>query len=327
MRQATDIAAHARYDDAALTSVASAARSGTVVPYPGEAKNSTLSGRAARDALDVRVPDPEMLLQEQIDYYRARAPEYDDWWLRTGRFEPDDDFGRRWEAGKAELDAALRAFRPSGNVLEIAAGTGNLTVEILASDRVDRLTALDTAAEALAIASAKVAGDPRVSFVQADIFEWRPSQQYDNVIFGFWLSHVPPSRFERFWQLVGDALRPGGRVFFTDNAVPVEQAATASGRETVTPWSHTWLDRGVSVRTLTDGRTFHIVKRAWRTDELEAELAQIGWSCHCRGTSRAIHPRPREATTDWAADRAIWGVRPERRAVDPLQLGEFDGRP
>lgn len=241
--------------------------------------NSTRSGQPLRDAQDVTVPDPEMLLHEQIDYYRARAPEYDDWWLRTGSFEPDDDFGRRWEDGKAELDAALRAFRPAGNILEVAAGTGNLTLGLLASEHVDRVTAVDTAAEALNIASAKVAGDPRVSFLQADIFEWQPPEQYDDVVFGFWLSHVPPSRFERFWQLVDDALRPGGRVFFTDNAVPVEQAATANGCEAATPWSHTWLDRGVSVRTLADGREFHIVKRAWRADELEAELAQIGWSC------------------------------------------------
>lgn len=225
------------------------------------------------------LPDPETLLGEQIEYYRARAPEYDDWWLRTGRFEPSDDFGHRWEAGKAELDDALRTFRPAGTVLEIAAGTGNLTVGLLASEHVDRVTAVDSAAEALAIADAKVSGDPKVTFVHADIFEWQAPERYDNVVFGFWLSHVPPSRFERFWTLVDSALAPGGRVFFIDNAVPVEQAAAADGREVSTPWSKTWLDHGVSERTLADGRRFRIVKRGWSPQELEDELARIGWAC------------------------------------------------
>ena len=28
--------------------------------------------------------NPEDLIDEQVDYYRARAPEYDQWWLREG---------------------------------------------------------------------------------------------------------------------------------------------------------------------------------------------------------------------------------------------------
>jgi demethylmenaquinone methyltransferase/2-methoxy-6-polyprenyl-1,4-benzoquinol methylase len=226
----------------------------------------------------VGLPDPEALLKEQIDYYRARAPEYDDWWLRTGRYEPDDEFGRRWEAGKGELDDALWNLAPTGDVLEIAAGTGNLTVSLLAVDSVKHVTALDASEEALAIARTKIGDSARATFVQADMFEWRPPRQFDVVAFGFWLSHVPPSRFEAFWRLVGDALRPRGSVFFTDNAVPVEQAAPAAGRQTETPWSRTWLDRGVSIRTLADGRQFRIIKRAWAADELSKELATLGWS-------------------------------------------------
>jgi ubiquinone/menaquinone biosynthesis C-methylase UbiE len=237
---------------------------------------------AERKPEAVGLPDPDTLLQEQIDYYRARVPEYDDWWLRTGRYEPDDDFGRRWEAGKRELDEALWAFAPAGQVLEIAAGTGNLTVSLAAVAGVEHITAVDTSEQALAIARTKIADAAPVAFVQADVFRWRPAQQFDVVAFGFWISHVPPRRFESFWRLVGEALRPGGRVFFTDNAVPVEQAATADGRQTATPWSRTWLDQGVSVRTLADGRRFHIIKRAWSPAELEHQLATLGWSSTVR---------------------------------------------
>ena len=226
----------------------------------------------------VHLPEPDDLVEEQIDYYRARAPEYDDWWLRVGRYEPTDEFGQRWEAGKRDLTDALRAFAPAGDVLELAAGTGNLTVELTAIAAVEHLTAVDSSDEALAIARTKVPDADRVSFVPADLFTWVPERQYDVVAFGFWLSHVPPQRFEAFWDLVGEALRPGGRAFFVDNAVPVEQAASAGDLRPRTPWSQTWLDRGVSVRTLSDGREFRIVKRVWEPADLERELSAVGWS-------------------------------------------------
>jgi SAM-dependent methyltransferase len=231
------------------------------------------------------LPDPDALVDEQITYYRARAPEYDDWWLRTGRYRRDDGFGRRWDAGKRELAQAVRDFDPGGQVLELAAGTGNLTRELCAA--ADRVTAVDASAEALAIARTKLDQPSRVTFVHADVFEWRPTQRFDVVAFGFWLSHVPPGWFEQFWRLVDDALAPGGRVLFVDNAVPVEVAASADGRQPATgadrtPWSRTWLDYGVSVRTLSDGRRFHIVKRAWTPEELRVELAALGWTASVR---------------------------------------------
>ena len=55
-----------------------------------------------------------------------------------------------------------------------------------------------------------------VSYVEADIFDWEPPHTYDLVFFGFLLSHVPPTFFERFWQLVGNCLRTDGRVVFVD---------------------------------------------------------------------------------------------------------------
>jgi 2-polyprenyl-3-methyl-5-hydroxy-6-metoxy-1,4-benzoquinol methylase len=160
-------------------------------------------------------------------------------------------------------------FTPTGEVLEIAAGTGNLTAALVAVDGVERITAVDASDEALAIARTKVGDTPRVSFLQADVFDWQAPGQFGVVAFGSWLWPVPPRRFESFWRLVAEALRPGGRVFLTDNAIPVELAASAGGRQALTPWSRTWLERGVNMRTLADGRQFHIVKRAWSPPELQ----------------------------------------------------------
>lgn len=242
-----------------------------------------------RDHGVVDLPDPDALVEEQITYYRARAPEYDDWWLRTGRYRCDDDFGRRWDTGKRELEQAIRDFHPAGDVLELAAGTGNLTRELCHA--ADRVTAVDASDEALSIARTKLEHASNVTFVHADVFGWRPPRRFDVVAFGFWLSHVPPGRFGHFWRLVDDALTPTGRVLFIDNAVPVEAAASLHGRQPTTggdgrPWSRTWLDRGVSVRTLSDGRRFHIVKRAWTPEELRDELGALGWTASVREVQR-----------------------------------------
>lgn len=236
--------------------------------------------------------DPDHLVEEQVAYYRARAPEYDDWWLRTGRYAADSELARRWEAEKRALVEALEAFDPSGTVLELAAGTGNWTREL--ARLATSVTAVDVSAETLAIARAKLPPDSApVELVEADIFSWTPPQRYDVVFFSFWLSHVPPARVEAFWQLVRDALAPGGRVFFIDNAVPLETASERLSAETggpfgAAPWSHTDLERGVSVRELADGRRFRIVKRLWRPDDLEAELAGLGWRAEVRTTGTAF---------------------------------------
>ena len=52
------------------------------------------------------------LVSEQKRYYAERAPEYDDWWYRRGRFELEPDALARWRADVAEAEAALAAFAP-----------------------------------------------------------------------------------------------------------------------------------------------------------------------------------------------------------------------
>ena len=89
--------------------------------------------------------------------------------------------------GGEELLSALDACRPQGDVLEIACGPGFWPGRLLR--HAATVTALDTASEMLAIASARI-DDERVRFIQADVFSWRPERRYDVVFFGFWLSHM-----------------------------------------------------------------------------------------------------------------------------------------
>src|ERR1700729_792463 len=63
----------------------------------------------------MRVSD-DGLLAEQRAYYRARAPEYDEWWQRRGRYDRGSDLAEEWDRQVAQVEAALETFGPTGSV-------------------------------------------------------------------------------------------------------------------------------------------------------------------------------------------------------------------
>jgi SAM-dependent methyltransferase len=211
----------------------------------------------------------ERLLSEQRRYDSARAPEYDDWWFRRAHYTLDATSAERWFADVAELEAELERFAPRGDVLELAAGTGNWTPHLLRY--ADRVTAVDAVPEVLELNRAKLGG--AVDYVLADVFAWEPPRAFDVCFFGFWLSHVPSGRFETFWQLVERALKPDGRVFLVDNAHLGDPRHTVSASGEVVR------------RSLSDGREFEIVKRFSAPTELERELAALGWQLSAGATA------------------------------------------
>ena len=206
------------------------------------------------------------LLQNQKRYYAERAPEYDDWWFRRGRYALPPEREAAWNADVAEVEAALEAFAPRGEVVELAAGTGLWTRHL--ARLTDRVVALDANSEVLELNAARVHGN--VEYALVDLFEWHPAEQFDLCFFGFWLSHVPDERFDRFWHAVRSALRPDGRVFLVDNAAGDPTHA----------WRRTAGD--VETRTLADGREFDIVKRRWQPDELAERVRPLGFELDLR---------------------------------------------
>jgi SAM-dependent methyltransferase len=214
----------------------------------------------------------ERLLAEQRRYYRERAPEYDDWWFRRGGYALDPETAARWFADAQELEAALEAFEPRGDVLELAAGTGIWTRHLVR--HADRVTAVDAVADVLELNRARTSG--AADYVVADVFEWEPPRTFDVCFFGFWHSHVPSRHFRRFWEVVGRALKPEGRVFLVDNA------RLGDSRHLVSSTGE------VARRRLSDGREFDIVKRFWKPGELERELAAIGWRLSVRVTANGF---------------------------------------
>jgi demethylmenaquinone methyltransferase/2-methoxy-6-polyprenyl-1,4-benzoquinol methylase len=207
------------------------------------------------------------LLSEQARYYRARAGEYDDWWFRRGRYDHGAEANARWFADGAAVESALERFAPSGDVLELACGTGLWTQRLVSHAR--SVTAVDASPEVIELARARV-GDPRVEYVQADLFAWEPERTYDVCFFSFWLSHVPEERFDDFWATVKRALAPKGRAFFLDSAR--SDLASAVDHKLPAP------EEQVMLRRLADGSEYRIVKRFHEPGVLQGRLAELGWS-------------------------------------------------
>jgi len=203
----------------------------------------------------------DTLLDEQRRYYAARAPEYEEWWRRRGRYALEPDAEARWNADVAEVERAVAELAPFGRVLELAAGTGIWTRRLV--PLADRVVAVDASPETLAL------NDAGAEQVVADLFDWRPGERFDLCFFAFWISHVPERRFDEFWSLVRDAVRPRGRVFLVDGAIGDREPG--GGEE--------------ETRTLSDGREFRIVKRFWTPEGLARRVRPHGFELELHETA------------------------------------------
>lgn len=237
-------------------------------------------------------PADAKLLEEQKQYYRERAPEYDDWWYRRGRYELGDEDKAVWDFDKQVLTQQLASFLPATSLLELAGGTGTWT-EILAMGA-EQLTVVDSSAEVLDINRAKTAAlstPTPVEYIEADIFQLELGRTFEAIFFSFWLTHVPDDRFEEFWATVDRHLAPGGRVCVFDSAHPVSghdfEGDGANDVHVVSSGtSVNELTTGTATRTLADGREFDIVKRYWHPTELDNRLYELGWAIEVSRTSR-----------------------------------------
>jgi len=203
----------------------------------------------------------DAFLARQQEYYSARAPEYDEWWERRGRYDRGPDANATWFRERETVYACLRGLEMRGQVLELACGTGTWTR--LLAETAEEVTALDGSPAMLAVNAARVAS-PRVRYECADLFAWEPTAAYDGVVFGFWLSHVPPDRLDAFLAKVRRALRPGGALFFVDSR---KDPLGTTNDQPLPPDEEI-----VLTRRLNDGRDYCIIKRFYAPAELEACL-------------------------------------------------------
>jgi SAM-dependent methyltransferase len=227
------------------------------------------SEAAQGDAAPVAVAEAGAALatdigRDMIAYYEARAPEYDDWYLRRGRYERGAIHDAAWNA---ELDAAgswLDGLPWAGEIVELAAGTGWWS-PLLASR--GELSLYDTSPAALDRARERlVAHGLRAHLHVRDAWD-EPDRAVDGLFMGFWLSHVPRERLVAFLELGRRWLKPGGRIAFIDS-LPDPASGAAD---------HPTPAEGVAARRLDDGREFTIVKVFYKPTELTSRLREAGF--------------------------------------------------
>ena len=194
-----------------------------------------------------------------IEYYEARAPEYDDWYLRHGRYEHGAIHDAAWNV---ELDTAgrwLDALPWHGEIVELAAGTGWWS-PLLASR--GELSLYDTSAAALDRARERLLAHGLRAHLHVRDAWAEPDRKVDGLFLGFWLSHVPRARLPDFLALAHRWLKPGGQIAFIDSL-----ADAASGAA-----DHQAPADDRSIRRLDDGRQFTIVKVHYEPPLLSAAL-------------------------------------------------------
>ena len=216
--------------------------------------------RAAAAVIDQR-PD---LDRQMVAYYEARAPEYDDRYLRRGRYSHGPIHDAAWHA---ELDAAgrwLDGLPIRGEIVELAAGTGWWSPLLASKGEASLYDATDAP---LAIARERlVAHGLRAHLHVRDAWA-EPDRPVDALFAGFWLSHVPPERLPAFLALTRRWLRPGGLFAFIDS-LDDPKSGTVDRVEPVD---------GVSVRRVADGREFRVVKIHHEPAALAQAMGKAGF--------------------------------------------------
>jgi demethylmenaquinone methyltransferase/2-methoxy-6-polyprenyl-1,4-benzoquinol methylase len=209
--------------------------------------------------------DDNARIRDQIHFYREQAGQFPAMGAHDAALQASAYFQVFLE-GLGPDDFIRKYCPPSPRCLDLAAGAGRWTGPLL--NVCERITAVDVSPEMHAV-NRERNGDARVEYIEANIFDYQPTALFELVFAGFWLSHVPLSRFGAFWSMVEKALAPGGRVVMVDDGVRdtdgvARFAEDASGTD--------------ANRRLPDGRTFRIVKHAYAPSELEALLANLGWT-------------------------------------------------
>jgi demethylmenaquinone methyltransferase/2-methoxy-6-polyprenyl-1,4-benzoquinol methylase len=176
------------------------------------------------------------------EYYDQRAPEYDDWYLGRGLFEPRDREG--WDAELDHLFSVISALGP-GRTLDVACGTGFLTRHLRGD-----VVGLDQSKRMLDEAHKRA---PSVTYVQGDGLALPfVDQSFDRVFTGHFYGHLEPAERERF---LAEARR-----------VAPELVVVDASRK------HSEVDEHISPRVLNDGSTWEVFKRYFTGAGLAEEL-------------------------------------------------------
>ena len=193
------------------------------------------------------------------DYYERRAGEYDEWYLRLGRFANRVD-PERWHSEVEMLRRRVSEFG-AGRLLEIASGTGWWTQHLA---RRAAVMALDYSPAMLAQVKARLTGAGLdAQRIRADAYALPfQSGAFESCFTGFFLSHVPSVRMAAFLAEVRRVMRPHGLVMVIDSAL--EGETSRAGEEFF------------QERTLNDGSRHQVLKILHSAATLSAALKPLG---------------------------------------------------
>lgn len=175
-------------------------------------------------------------------YYDRRAPEYDEWYLGSGRFAERDRSG--WDKEMEALRSTLEALTPA-KTLDVACGTGFLTRHLPGE-----IVGLDQSESMLEEARRQA---PNATYLSGDAlalpFE---NGSFERVFTGHFYGHLEQPERETFLR---EARRLAPELLVVDSAiqpdVPVEE----------------WQER-----ILNDGTRWEVFKRYFTPEALAAEL-------------------------------------------------------
>jgi demethylmenaquinone methyltransferase/2-methoxy-6-polyprenyl-1,4-benzoquinol methylase len=243
----------------ALEARAAAGKTGGSSSAVGAGAETARSGPADNPARNEPAAD------DLVAYYEARAAEYDDWYLRRGRYARGPVHDAAWHAELDQAGAWLDALPISGEIVELAAGTGWWS-PLLASK--GELWLYDAAEAPLDRARDRLLAHRLRAHIHVRDAWAEPDRKVDAVVANFWLSHVERSRTGAFLELARRWLKPGGIFAFIDS-LPDPQSGAAD---------HEPPADDVAVRRLADGREFTIVKVFREPAQLEAALVDAGFA-------------------------------------------------
>ena len=228
--------------------------------------SATTGSATTGSATETSTPVALDLDREMRDYYAARTPEYDDWYLRRGRYARGPARDLAWHAELDQATAWLDRSPLSGEIVELAAGTGWWS-PLLAQK--GQLSMYDINPGPLELARERlVAHHLRAHLHVRDAWA-APDRQVDGLFCGFWLSHVPDARLDGFLELACRWLLPGGRFAFIDSLPDPESGAVDHDPVAAD---------GTSMGRLADGREFRIVKVHRSAEQLGMALMSAGFT-------------------------------------------------
>jgi ubiquinone/menaquinone biosynthesis C-methylase UbiE len=175
-------------------------------------------------------------------YYDRRAPEYDEWYLGSGRFTGRDRPG--WNEEIEALRTTLEALPPA-RTLDVACGTGFLTRHLPGE-----IVGLDQSESMLERARRQA---PNGTYLRGDALDLPfEDESFERVFTGHFYGHLGQPEREVFLQ---EARRVAPELVIVDSALQQDVPAEE------------WQER-----TLNDGTRWEVYKRYFTPDALAAEL-------------------------------------------------------